>query len=66
MTRHPCPFCDWALEAPPLPETRGWTDTWAVMTALSNRLERIKLTMQTHISAEHPDEFEAAEVDIAS
>ena len=58
MTRYPCPYCEWELQARPVAPVTGRE---RLMEALSHRLANVSRQLQDHIAETHPDEYEAAE-----
>lgn len=68
-TRHPCPFCDWYLDAESLADVVSRTNGWTLMDALSQRLDEINQTVVGHLTDQHPDEYREStrlHVDITS
>lgn len=56
-TRHPCPFCSWYLDAPPIEHVPHLS----VMELISDRLSTISDRIQDHIRSVHPEEYADAE-----
>jgi hypothetical protein len=60
-TRHPCPFCDWYLDAEPLPPKAAGARGWEFMDSTSRRLEEITVWVEKHLQSDHPIEYELAQ-----
>jgi hypothetical protein len=59
-TRHPCPFCDWYLDAPPISDLIVHSGPQSIMDLISRRLAAINDEVQQHMANEHPQEFNEA------
>jgi hypothetical protein len=60
-TRHPCPFCDWFLDAEPLTPEIAEARGWVFMEAVDQRLRCISNFIERHMRDEHPIEYQLAQ-----
>ncbi len=60
-TRHPCPFCEWYLDAEPLPSEVSVAKGWEYIGPISHRMEMINLWVQEHVRTDHPAEYRSAD-----
>lgn len=60
-TRHPCPFCDWFLDAEPISDVVLGKLRGGVHQALSMRFDAIHREILKHMGTEHPGEYRNAD-----
>jgi hypothetical protein len=60
-TRHPCPFCDWYLDAEPVSDVLMARLSQSLHEVLSKRLEAIHIEILRHMGTEHPGEYRDAD-----
>jgi hypothetical protein len=59
-TRHLCPFCEWYLDAEPLPREAATARGWQFMDAVSRRLQAVTEAIEDHMRTDHPIEYQMA------
>jgi len=56
-TRHPCPFCNWYLDAEGILEYLESNPQVSMMDAISQRLDDIHRRVLKHMGTDHPKEY---------